>query len=90
MRPYADGRRRQRAACPSRSTSRDRPIAASVGIFKRHVRGDVAERVAALVLVQRGIRQFADADAVENDDDARANTASLRLRRRRSRPSGMV
>ena len=31
--------------------------------------GDVAERVAALVLVQCGIGQFADADAVEHDYD---------------------
>ena len=54
---------------PLRSTSRDRPIAARLGIVQRHVRRDVAERVAALVLVQRGIGQFADADAVEDDDD---------------------
>ena len=29
--------------------------------------GDVAERVAALVLIQCGIGQFADADTVEHD-----------------------
>ena len=37
--------------------------------LERHLRRDVAERVAALILVQPGIGQFADAEAVENDDD---------------------
>jgi len=36
---------------------------------QRHGTGDVAERVAALVAVGARIRQFADANAVEDDED---------------------
>ena len=45
--------------------------------------GDVAERVAALVAVRRRIRQLADADAVEHDDDGASehlSSLSARLR----------
>ena len=34
-----------------------------------HVAGDVAEGVAPLVAVRRGIRQFAAADAVQDDQE---------------------
>ena len=54
---------------PFSATSRDMPIAASVGMCRGTCGGDVAERVAALVLIQCGIGQFADADTVEHDDD---------------------
>ena len=37
--------------------------------MKRDLRGDITERVTALILVQRGIGQFADAEAVEDDDN---------------------
>src|SRR5262249_49039199 len=36
---------------------------------KRHLLGDMAKRVAALVAVRRSVRQLTDADAVEHDDD---------------------
>ena len=79
----ADAPRDRRAAT--------RPSAASVGNVQRHLRGDVAERVAALVAVQRGIGQLADADAVEHDeDDAGTKGTVSRLRdgatRNSSRP----
>ncbi len=52
-----------------RVTTRVRPSAASVRMCRWTCRGDVAERVAALVTVGGGIGQFADADAVDNDQD---------------------
>ena len=36
---------------------------------QRHLAGDVAERVAPLVPVGRRVGQFADADAVHDDDE---------------------
>ena len=67
IRPYARGRRGRR-----RVLQRDEPRHAHGG-ERRDVQGngggDVAERVAALVLIQRGIGQFADADTVEHDHD---------------------
>ena len=43
------------------------------GQFQRHARGDVPQRVAALVAVGRRVGQLADADAVEHDDDRAAD-----------------
>ena len=46
-----------------------RPSERSVGTRSGTLRGDVAERVAALVAVRARVGQLADADAVEDDDD---------------------
>ena len=67
---------------------------------ERHPPRDVAEGVAALVAVRRRIRQFADADAVEHDDDGSSNSGEnfsgrspdkplveQAVRRRRSSPA---
>ena len=37
--------------------------------MQRDVAADVAERVAALVAVRRGVGQLSDADAVEHDQE---------------------
>ena len=44
----------------------------SVGTASGTALRDVAERVAALIAVRGGIRQLADADAVQHDDDGAA------------------
>ena len=66
--PSERGGRRGRRRVRERDEARQ-----AHGGERRDVQGnggrDVAERVAALVLVQRGIGQLADADAVEDDDD---------------------
>ena len=40
---------------------------------------NIAQRVAADIAVGRGIRRFADADAVQNDDDDSLNLHSFAL-----------
>ena len=57
------------AAEPPRSTTRSRPRLRSVGSRSGIWRVDVADRIAALVAVDGGVRQFADAGAVHDDQD---------------------
>jgi hypothetical protein len=70
LRHPSDGSRGQLGR--RRSTQRHHPIQperAQRGHTKWHTLGDVAERVAAFVSVLSGVRQLADADTVEHDDD---------------------
>ena len=62
-------RRAAGAAGPRAARSREMPSALQVRDAERHLGRDVAEGVAAFVAVGRRVRQFADADAVEHDDE---------------------
>jgi hypothetical protein len=48
-----------------------------IGNVQSNVCGDVADGITAFVLIQRGIGQFADANAVKNDNGRRAGTPAL-------------
>ena len=56
-------------AAPPSDATRPRPSARSVGTLSGTRARDVPERVASPIAVLRRVRQFADADAVEHDDD---------------------
>ena len=64
------------AAMPSSGTRRARPIAASVGIVSGTAAAMLPSVLLPLVPVHAGIRQLADADAVEDDHDGALEHAS--------------
>ena len=69
MRPKRADRALPCGVAGDRRATRARPEAAQRRHAQTDLPRDVAERVAALVAVGGGIRQFADADAVENDQE---------------------
>ena len=88
MRPVAARGFAPAGGPPIADDTRSRPSDRSVGTRSGTCAGDVAERVAAAVAIAVGVRQFADADAVEHDDDGAVEgghgTTSI-LRRRATR-----
>jgi hypothetical protein len=79
--PPERGRRGLDGAMPRSGVMQPRPSASSVGTRTSTRRADVAERVAALVAVRGGVRQLADPDAVEHDEDDALEGGSRRDRR---------
>ncbi len=71
-------------ARPGSATTRDRPSAASVGMFSRTCRAMLPSVLLPLSPYCVGIGQLADANAVEDDDDGAGNSLQCRGQRCRS------